>query len=227
MYDLAARAVPESLREQPGWADDAGVVGPSDEDCLRSLVLAGAQTLGVGTSGDIADVHRLPVSAVDAVAGDAGLVRVSVPGWPRSTWATPEALGWLAQAGPARHRTTLLSPFDSLVWHRPRVERLFGMTHRLEAYTPAAKRVHGYYAMPVLHGGALVARVDPAREGRTLVARQVTMHAPRGRVSDRAVAGVGRALVEAAAWVGADGVCVDRVEPASATAAIRAAATGR
>ncbi|MEN3584728.1 crosslink repair DNA glycosylase YcaQ family protein [Streptomyces sp. ZYX-F-203] len=193
VYDLAERAIPaESLGEEP---DDA--------ECLRRLVRLAGASLGVGTRADIADYHRLKGAQVDAVVADSGLVPVSVAGWPHPAWADPEALRTPPRG---RHRTTLLSPFDSLVWDRPRTERIFGFSHRLEAYVPRHKRVHGYFAMPVLAGGRLVGRVDPAREGSTLVARQVTTEGPR------AAPAVARALVEAASWVGCASVRVERVD---------------
>ena len=207
-YDLAERAVPADL-----FHDDL-----DDPACAARLVSAGARLMGVGTAGDIADVHRLPKAAVARHADEAGLVRVSVPGWP-AAWATPEALGWLAGAGRDRHRTTLLSPFDPLVWYRERAERVFGMRHRIEAYTPAHKRVHGYFAMPVLHRGQLVARVDPKREAGVLVARRVTMES----TSASAVEGTAKALREAADWVGADRIQVGEVTPPAAAAAVRSA----
>ena len=133
------------------------------------------------------------------------------PGWCRSrSRAGPSPPGPTRRRSPrsprGRHRTTLLSPFDSLIWDRPRTERIFGFTHRLEAYVPKPKRVHGYFAMPLLAGGRLLGRVDPAREGRTLVARQVSLEAPK------AVAPMAHALREAAGWVGCDGVRVERVD---------------
>ncbi len=102
---------------------------------------------------------------------------------------------------------TLLSPFDSLVWDRKRTLRMFGFEHSLEAYVPKAKRVHGYYTMPLLAGGRLVGRVDPARDGRTLVARKVSL--------ERAAAAepMAQALREAAAWVGCDDVRLEQIEP--------------
>jgi uncharacterized protein YcaQ len=106
-----------------------------------------------------------------------------------------------------RHRVTLLSPFDSLVWDRKRTLRIFGFAHSLEAYVPSARRVHGYYTMPLLARGQLVGRVDPARSGQTLVAHQLSVDKPW------AAEAMARALVEAAAWVGCDTVAIDRVSP--------------
>ncbi|MFF9377659.1 winged helix-turn-helix domain-containing protein [Streptomyces griseoluteus] len=193
VYDLAERAIPEELLH-----DDL-----DDAECLRRLVRLAGEALGVGTRADIADYHRLRGEQVDAVIAESGLVPVEVEGWGKPAWAGPAAL---ATPPRGRHRTTLLSPFDSLVWERARTERIFGFTHRLEAYVPRPKRVYGYFAMPVLSGGRLIGRVDPAREGRTLVARQVTLDGPK------AVPGVAQALVEAASWVGCTDVRVERVD---------------
>jgi uncharacterized protein YcaQ len=193
VYDLAERAIPAQLLHDE--LDDA--------ECLRRLVRLAGRALGVGTRADIADYHRLRGEQVGAVIDDSGLVPVTVEGWSKPAWADPAAL---ATPPRGRHRTTLLSPFDSLVWERARTERIFGFTHRLEAYVPKPKRVHGYFAMPVLAGGRLVGRVDPAREGRTLVAKQVTLD---GR---KAVPAVAQALVEAAGWVDCTDVRVERVD---------------
>ncbi|MEV6963344.1 crosslink repair DNA glycosylase YcaQ family protein [Streptomyces sp. NPDC051207] len=193
VYDLAERAIPDALLH-----DEL-----DDTECLRRLVRLAGQALGVGTRADIADYHRLKGEQVDAVIADSGLVPVTVAGWGKPAWADPAAL---ESAPRGRHRTTLLSPFDSLIWERARTERIFGFTHRLEAYVPKPKRVYGYFAMPVLVGGRLVGRVDPAREGRTLVARQVTLEGPK------AVPGVAQALVEAASWVDCTDVRVERVD---------------
>ncbi|WP_225831564.1 winged helix-turn-helix domain-containing protein [Streptomyces sp. NK08204] len=193
VYDLAERAIPDALLH-----DEL-----DDTECLRRLVRLAGESLGVGTRADIADYHRLKGEQVDAVIADSGLVPVEVEGWGRPAWADPAAL---AAPPRGRHRTTLLSPFDSLIWERARTERLFGFTHRLEAYVPKPKRVYGYFAMPVLAGGRLVGRVDPAREGRTLVAKQVTVEDPR------AVPAVALALAEAATWVNCTDVRVERVD---------------
>ncbi|MFD0315358.1 winged helix-turn-helix domain-containing protein [Streptomyces flavalbus] len=192
VYDLAERAIPAHLLH-----DDL-----DDAECLRRLVRLAGEALGVGTRADIADYHRLKAEQVDAVIADSGLVPVTVEGWGKPAWADPAAL---ATPPRGRHRTTLLSPFDSLIWERARTERIFGFTHRLEAYVPKPKRVHGYFAMPVLSGGQLVGRVDPAREGRTLVAKQVSLDGVK------AAPAVAQALVEAATWVDCTDVRVERV----------------
>lgn len=223
-YDLAERAVPQALRQGPGWVDDDGIEGPPDDECLRRLVAESGRVMGVGTTGDLSDVHRMRNDDVVRLAADAGLVEVCVEGWRQPAWASPESLDWIGSRPRATVRTTLVSPFDSLVWHRPRTERVFGMTHRLEAYTPAHKRVHGYFAMPVLHQGRLVARVDPKRSGSVLDARRVTFEDAvirrDGSVRPSAIDGTARALTDAAAWVGSRGVTIGEVVPGSATTAL-------
>ena len=194
VYDLPDRVVPPNLRQQRRWVDGDGIHGPDDGECLRRLVALGGHSVGVGTASDIADIHRLGITETLAHVGDTDLVEVSVHGWGQRAWASPRALEWLGSGSRARSRTTLLSPFDSLIWNRDRMERLFGMEHRIEAYTPSAKRVHGYFAMPVLHAGHLVARVDPAREKGTLVAGAVSDEASL-QLDERAVAALRRAGV--------------------------------
>jgi uncharacterized protein YcaQ len=110
VYDLAERAIPGDLLHDE--LDDA--------ECLRRLVRLAGQSLGVGTRADIADYHRLRGEQVDAVLADSGLVPVTVEGWSKPAWADPAALETPPRG---RHRTTLLSPFDSLVWERARTER--------------------------------------------------------------------------------------------------------
>ena len=206
VYDLAERVIPaDLLREEPG-----------DEACLARLVAQGGRAMGVASRGDLADYHRLRLDNVDAVLEASGLVPVDVDGWGEPAWADPVALETPVRG---RHRTTLLSPFDSLIWDRKRTPRIFAFEHFIEAYVPQPKRIHGYYAMPLLAGGRLVGRVDPKREGRTLHAKQVSL-------VPREVERVAVALREAAEWVGCDAVKVGAVEPRAAAAPLRAAVEG-
>lgn len=204
VYDLPERALPEHAFDS----------GPSDGECIARLVRLAGAALGVATRADLADYYRLTLDRVDNAAPHSGLVPVRVAGWPGTSWAEPDALGTPPKG---HHRTTLLSPFDSLVWDRKRTRRVFGFHHRLEAYVPRHERVHGYYTMPLLAGGALRGRVDPGREGRTLVARNLSLEHP---TAAEQMAG---ALREAAGWVGCDEVRLERVLPAEAAAPLQRA----
>ena len=208
VYDLPERAIPQQLLH-----DDL-----DDHACAVRMIALGGRAMGVATRADLADYHRVRnLKNFPALAEEAGLVPVEVDGWDKDAWADPDALTALEAGVGGRHRTTLLSPFDSLVWDRPRTERIFGFTHRLEAYVPKAKRIHGYYVMPLLHGGQLVGRVDPAREGTTLIGRQVSL------ASAKVVEPMARALREAAEWVGCDSVRVEAVEPSHLAPALHEA----
>jgi uncharacterized protein len=205
-YDLPERAVPAQLLH-----DDL-----SDDECQVTLIQQAAGCLGVATGSDLADYFRLKKLDVARLLPRAGLVQVKVRGWDAAGWAHASAVAAGLPAG--RHRTTLLSPFDSLVWDRARTARIFGLDHRLEAYVPKELREHGYFAMPVLAGGRIVARVDPARDGSTLVARHVTVmprHATPAKIATTAGA-IREALHEAATWVGCDTIAIERVEPVAA-----------
>ncbi|MGI5269307.1 winged helix-turn-helix domain-containing protein [Nonomuraea sp. CA-218870] len=225
VYDLAERVVPAELLAQE----------LSDEECVTRLAAIAGRSLGVATRADLIDFLRLQGRTTalldEALAsGAAGLTPVRVHGWPNAkagrngagggpnAWADPAAL----ESEPrGRHRTTLVSPFDSLIWHRGRTERVFGFAYQLELYVPKHKRVHGYFTMPVLAGGRLIGRVDPAREGTTLVARQLSLEP--GLTSARWVEAMREALWSAAAWVGCDAVRVERTDPPELAAALNTA----
>jgi uncharacterized protein YcaQ len=202
VYDVPERVLP----------DDLLGAEPSDAECLAHLAGVTARALGVVTRADLAEYHRLgvrhtPLLTDAALAAGLTPVEIAGPAGVVPGWADPAALAEESAGRRGRHRVTLLSPFDSLIWDRKRTRQMFGFTHGIEAYVPKPKRVHGYYAMPLLAGGRLAGRADPAREGKTLVARQVSL--------DRATAAepMARALREAASWVGCDDVRLERVEP--------------
>jgi uncharacterized protein YcaQ len=143
------------------------------------------------------------------------------------------ALERAAEATTASRGTTLLAPFDSLLWHRDRAARLFGFDYRIEVYTPPAKRVHGYYSLPILHDGRLIGRVDAKahRAERRLEVRHVHFEpwfaagrsspVDRARLDrDQALAGLRESLASLASFVGADDVTVSRVTPRRLEAAL-------
>jgi uncharacterized protein len=216
VYDLPERVLPARLLD----------TDPTDGECLAHLARVAARALGVATRADLVDYQRLnhltaasakPTQRVEESALAAGLTPVAIDGAggpALHAWADPAALAEPASAR-GRHRVTLLSPFDSLIWDRKRTLRVFGFEHSLEAYVPKPKRVHGYFAMPLLAGGRLVGRADPVRRGKTLVARQLSLETPS------AAEPMARALREAAEWVGCSAVAVEQVSPAHLAGRLR------
>jgi uncharacterized protein YcaQ len=209
VYELAERAIPAELLN----------IELSDHECRLALVREAARSLGVATISDLARHHKMTIAEVKSVLGDAVLTEVAVEGTDRPWYATKEALE--TAAAPARVRTTLLSPFDSLLWERPFVERLFGYVHRLEAYVPKPKRVHGYYAMPILAGTELIGAVDPAKAKDTLVVRHISL---KGAT---AVPQAAIALKNAARWISAANIQLERVTPDRLRAPLEAVLASR
>jgi uncharacterized protein len=211
-YDLAERVLPAGVDTSE----------PTPAEAARELTLLAARHLGVGTAADLADYYRLPVAQAKAALAEvvnAGLLQeVAVAGWSRPAYLLP------GTRVPRRvaHPPVLLSPFDSLVWSRERTERLFGFRYRLEVYVPAGKRVHGYYTMPVLAGGRLVARVDPKhdRQAGALLLRNLHLEPAVDPVE--AVAATAAAAGRLAAHLGAERVEVGDAMPAALARSLRA-----
>jgi uncharacterized protein YcaQ len=198
-YDLPERILPAVVLAQPT---------PSEEDARRELLALAAQSLGVATAADLADYYRQKVTKVrpllPSLVEDGRLVPVEVEGWKDPAYLAPGA------RQPRRiGARTLLTPFDSLIWDRDRTERVFGFRYRIEIYTPAPKRVYGYYVLPFLLGDALVARVDlkSDRQASALLVR--ASWSEPGVPSDDVARELAEELAEMAAWLGLDRVVVD------------------
>ncbi len=212
VYDLRERVLPT-------WSDAAL---PPLEETLRALVRRAVRALGVTKARWVADYFRMPKKETPArvrqLAAEGGLLPVAVEGWEEPGYVHPEqaVLARAAAAGEIKPvLTTLLSPFDPLVWDRARALELFGFDYRLECYTPAPKRRYGYFVLPILRRGALVGRLDAKahrRDGRFEV-RALYLE-PGVRVGDGLVRDVARALQECAAWHNTPDVVIRDADPA-------------
>lgn len=200
MYDLPERVIP---------AEYLDATDPGHDEALAELLMLAAAALGVATADDLADYYRIRMPAARPVlrrlveAGD--LEEVEVEGWDRPGYVHPEATLPRWARG-----TALLSPFDSLIWYRPRVERIWDFHYRIEIYVPEPKRVYGYYVLPFLYEGDLVGRVDLKTDRRRNALQVKGAFAEPGVDQKK----VGRALRNelelVASWLDLDDVVVDR-----------------
>ena len=150
VYDIPERVLPRKILQMPT---------PSETEARKELLVRAMRAQGVATMRDLADYYRQKPAVVKPLVSqlvEQGVLReVSVDGWQDKAYVHRNA-----QLPKRLFATALLSPFDSLVWCRPRNERLFNFHYRIEIYTPQAKRKFGYYVLPFMVNGEMVGRVD-------------------------------------------------------------------
>ncbi|MFM1838974.1 MAG: hypothetical protein RIS37_240 [Actinomycetota bacterium] len=150
IYDTPERVLPRHVLDAPT---------PSEDNARKQLLVRSAIAQGVATVSDLADYYRQKLAAVRPLIAElveeGELRAVAVDGWTEKAFVHRNA-----KLPKQLHATALLSPFDSLVWCRPRNERLFNFHYRIEIYTPKEKRKFGYYVLPFMMNGELVGRVD-------------------------------------------------------------------
>ncbi len=178
-----------------------------DEEALRELTLRAAAALGVGTEADVRDYFRLAARqvkpAIAQLVAEGELECVDVDGWPAPAYLRP------GRSIPRLDRgTALLCPFDPLIFFRPRVQRLFDFHYRIEIYTPAAQREHGYYVWPFLLDGQLVGRVDLKADRGGDALHVVGAFVESDRSPARVAAALAPELTTMAAWLGLGSVVV-------------------
>jgi uncharacterized protein YcaQ len=202
VYDLPARVLPAAILDLPT---------PAEAEAQRRLLDRAARALGIATARDLRDYFRLaPGDAHPRIAElveEGTLLPVAVRGWTHAAYLHRDAVQPRANRGQA-----LLAPFDPLIWERARAERLFGMRYRIEIYTPAARRVHGYYVLPFLMDGRIVARVDLKADRQARVLRVQSAHGEDQAPADMPER-LRTELAQMAAWLD-----LDRVESAGAGA---------
>lgn len=224
VYDLAERVI-------AGWPEPPPATVLDQAEVRRHFILESVQALGIAKARWIADYFRLRPRVTDDELGpllaEGSLVEVAVEGWSERAYvhrAHADLLDEASRNGLRASRTTLLSPFDPVVWDRARALDLFGFEYTIECYTPAPKRKFGYYVLPVLHRGRLVGRLDAKahrQEGRFQV---LGIWLEDGVAQTPAlIEGIAGAIEDCAAWHETPRVLIERGQPKGLAAMVKAA----
>jgi len=188
-YDLSTRVLPSRA------LDDS----VSEAEAHHELIRRAGRHLGVAAAEDLIDYFRLPKvdgrQRVMELVENNELLPVQVEGWDRVGYISADA-----KVSESTSKSVLLSPFDPLVWFRPRTQRLFNFKYRLEIYVPKAKRVHGYYVLPFLHANQLCARVDVKADTKAGVLHVPAVYAEADGMKDQAIETLASELRSLATW---------------------------
>lgn len=227
VYDLSERVLARA-----GLSDTDGRISGIG-DPRPALIERSVRALGIARADWIADYFRLRPRVSDGEMQpliEAGRIdKVMVRGWSMPAYVHADLRETLHAAANGRLRathTTLLSPFDPVVWDRNRALDLFDFEYRLECYVPEAKRRYGYFVLPVLHRGRLIGRLDAKahRRERVFEVRRIEFEAT-ARMDETTLSVVAHAVADCARWHGAERVDYRKVLPKTAAAALRRATT--
>jgi uncharacterized protein YcaQ len=213
VYDLRERVLGRAL---PGWEDG---LAPTHAEVRRALALKAVRALGVAVARWVPDYFRTPKKGVadllDELAGEGSLLPARIEDQPAYVHPENAQLAEAVVSGEQRPSlTTLLSPFDPVVWDRARALELFGFDYKIEVYTPAARRRYGYYSLPILHHGALVGRLDAKAHRKEGLFEVRALHLEPGTpVTEDLVSGLAGALRACTDWHGTPEVLVRRSDP--------------
>jgi len=181
----------------------------SRAEAQRELLQRAANASGIATLDDLADYYRMsPRDAaprVTELVEEGFLCEVDVEGWSK-----PAYLAKGARLPRSVNCASLLSPFDPVVWYRPRAERLFDFHYRIEIYVPANKRRWGYYVLPFLLDDRIVARVDLKADRKNSTLLVLATHAEQNINEERSISKLADELRELASWLGLDRIKVSR-----------------
>lgn len=211
IYDLRERVLPD-------W-DDA--TAPDYEEVKRQLVLKSVLALGVTKAAWVADYFRLPqkrtLANLSELVEAGQILMAKVEGWSEPVYYHPANQALVEAAAndqlPAS-KTTLLSPFDPIVWDRKRAQDLFAFDYRIECYTPAPKRKYGYFTLPILYNNALIGRLDPkAHRKEGMFEVKALYLEPDVEITDHLVAELKSTLRACATWHKTPEVVVQKSDP--------------
>jgi hypothetical protein len=200
VYDLRERVL-------PGW-DDANT--PASEEMRRALILRTVQALGITLAEWVPDYFRQLKKGIsqqlESLVVEGSLIKVEVDGIESPAYVHAEQIYLLEEAASKTGNTTLttlLSPFDPLVWHRQRARQLFNFDYTIECYTPATKRHYGYFSLPILQRGQIIGRLDPKAHRAQGVFEVKALHLEAGILpSEELASDLAEALHRLATWHG-------------------------
>jgi uncharacterized protein YcaQ len=200
VYDIPERVLPQRIIDVPT---------PNEHDARKQLLVRSAIAQGVATASDLADYYRQKLATakplIAELVEEGELREVSVDGWTEKAFVHRNA-----KLPKQLHATALLSPFDSLVWCRPRNERLFNFHYRIEIYTPKEKRKFGYYVLPFVMNGEMVGRVDLKADRTNSALLAYSVHTEKGVKRSSINDALNAELRAMATWLQLDQVQIGR-----------------